>query len=108
MQTQISEHAHERIKERLKIKSFSRAENYVEKAWSEGTDIAEEKEVLANHTSGIPLVGGDRTVKLFRQTVFVFDKNGVLITVYRVYRRMKNTINPGTCEDHVQDTAEEK
>jgi hypothetical protein len=89
MQTQMTEHAHQRIKERLKIKSFSQAEAIVEKAWLEGTDIQDEKEVVANHVSGLPLEAEDRAVKFFRQTVFVFDCNGKLITVYRVYRLRK-------------------
>jgi len=107
MQTQISEHAHERIKERLKIKSFSRAEDYVEKAWSEGKDVAEEKDILKNHITGLPLTGGDRAVKVFRQTVFVFDKNGVLITVYRVYRRVKKTPREYSQAELNQENSEE-
>jgi hypothetical protein len=89
MQTQITEHAHQRIKERLKIKSLTQAEAVVEKAWLQGTDIQKEKEFLANHVSGLPLEGEGRAVKFFRQTVFVFDRDGKLITVYRVYRMEK-------------------
>jgi hypothetical protein len=82
METQLTFHAHKRMKERLGIKSLTRAEILAEKAWINGKPVELDKKLLEEHVCGESWQGKDYQVKTFRNAIFVFTPDGCLITVF--------------------------
>lgn len=82
METQLTLHARKRMKERLGVKSLKKAEVLSEKAWAKGKPVQEEPFLCRTHLSGENWFEENRKVLIFRNSIFVFDKEGRLITVF--------------------------
>lgn len=79
----ITEHAYQRLKERVGIKGKKQAEEFVSRIWETGKkieDIADPKECLyLLHTCGAG--GSDREIRIHGNYVYIFTKGGVFLTV---------------------------
>lgn len=79
----ITEHAYQRLKERVGIKGKKQAEEFVSRIWETGKkieDIADRKECL--YLLHICDAGGsDREIRIHGNYVYIFTKGGVFLTV---------------------------
>ena len=79
----ITEHAYQRLKERVGIKGKKQAEEFVSRIWDTGKkieDIADSKECryLLNARDA---KGSDREIRIHGNYVYIFTKGGVFLTV---------------------------
>ena len=79
----ITEHAYQRLKERVGIKGEKQAEEFVSRIWETGKkieDIADSKERL-HLLRTCCARGSDREIRIHGNYVYIFTKGGVFLTV---------------------------
>lgn len=82
METRLTLRARRRMKERLGVKSYKKAEILSEKAWAKGMPIQEEPYLCQIHLYGENWFDENKKVLLFRNSIYVFGQDGRLITVF--------------------------
>lgn len=80
MEISITNHALERLKERLNVKAVSKAIRLTGKAWRRGIDLNEARWVGDEKLEG-EYFPGKKMTKIYANTFFIFTLTGTLITV---------------------------
>jgi len=80
----LTDHARERMRERLGIKSEKKMEKLAHNAYKYGTSARLAGKTLSKEILRIQAKNENSVVLIYQGTVFIFSKENVLITVYKM------------------------